>query len=226
MGQSSSEFLKKGGLMRRVFILALYILLIIPVVSYAQKQVSTQSGKLYGDRLTYDMKTKLLKVEGNVRVELKDGPKIWGNSLDFNQDKQTMVIPGAVRVEMEKVKITGVDMQAELNNNRIILNKNVKILTLDDKGKVTATINCSKLDYNTNTKEAKVEQVNLEQEATKATADSGTFLLDKNQFKLIGNVVILREDLTLKSTEAILNTDTQVLEATGAVDVEFQVKQQ
>ena len=212
--------------MRRVFILALCILLIIPVVSYAQKQVSTQSGKLYGDRLTYDMKTKLLKVEGNVRVELKDGPKIWGNSLDFNQDKQTMVIPGAVRVEMEKVKITGVDMQAELNNNRIILNKNVKILTLDDKGKVTATINCSKLDYNTNTKEAKVEQVNLEQEATKATADSGTFLLDKNQFKLIGNVVILREDLTLKSTEAILNTDTQVLEATGAVDVEFQVKQQ
>jgi len=212
--------------MRKVLILTLCILLVIPTVSYAQKQVSTQSGKLYGDKLHYDMKTKLLKVEGNVRVELKDGPKIWGSSIDFNQDKQIMVIPGAVRVEMEKVKITGVDMQAELNNNRIILNKDVKILTLDDKGKVTATINCSKLDYNTNTKEAKVEQVNLEQEATKATADSGIFLLDKNQFKLTGNVVILREDLTLKSTEAILNTETQVLEATGAVDVEFQVKQQ
>jgi lipopolysaccharide assembly outer membrane protein LptD (OstA) len=193
---------------------------------YGQKQISTQSGKLYGDKLVYDMKTKLLKVEGNVRVELKDGPKIWGNSLDFSQDKQTMVMPGPVRVEMEKVKITGTDMQADLNNNRIILNKDVKILTLDDKGKTTATINCSKLDYNTNTKEAKVEQVSLEQEGTKATADSGTFLLDKNQFRLTGNVVILREDLTLKSTDAVLNTDTQVLEATGSVDVEFQVKQQ
>jgi len=212
--------------MRKIFILTLCLLFIIPVMLYGQKQISTQSGKLYGDKLVYDMKTKLLKVEGNVRVELKDGPKIWGNSLDFSQDKQTMVMPGPVRVEMEKVKITGTDMQADLNNNRIILNKDVKILTLDDKGKTTATINCSKLDYNTNTKEAKVEQVSLEQEGTKATADSGTFLLDKNQFRLTGNVVILREDLTLKSTDAVLNTDTQVLEATGSVDVEFQVKQQ
>ncbi|MGB9683134.1 MAG: LptA/OstA family protein [bacterium] len=212
--------------MRKTLILTLLLLFIVPIILYGQKQVSTQSGKLYGDKLVYDMKTKLLKVEGNVRVELKDGPRIWGNSLDFSQDKQTMVMPGPVRIEIEKIKITGVDMQADLNNNRILLNKDVKILTLDDKGKTTATINCSKLDYNTSTKEARVEQVSLEQEGTKATADSGTFLLDKNQFKLTGNVVILREDLTLKSTDAVLDTDTQVLEATGSVDVEFQVKQQ
>lgn len=213
--------------MRRLFVLILCLMLIIPTGIYAQKQeTTTQGGKLYGDKFVYDMKTKILKVEGNVRVELKDGPKIWGDRLEFNQDKQSMVIPGSVRVEMEKVKITGTDMDADLNNNRILLKKDVKILTLDEKGNVSATVNCSKLDYNTNTKEAKVEQVSLEQEGTKATANSGIFLLNKDEFRLVGNVIILREDLTLKSNEAILNTKDQVLEAVGSVEAEFQVKQQ
>jgi lipopolysaccharide assembly outer membrane protein LptD (OstA) len=167
-----------------------------------------------------------LKVEGNVRVELKDGPKISGNKLEFNQDKQLMVMPGVINLEMEGVKITGTDMDADLNNNRILLKKDVKILTLDEQGKTSATINCSKLDYNTNTKEAKVEQVSLVQDGTNATANSGVFFLDKNEFRLTGNVVILREDLTLKSSEAVLNTKSQVLEAVGSVEAEFQVKQQ
>jgi lipopolysaccharide assembly outer membrane protein LptD (OstA) len=170
------------------------------------------------------MKSKLLRVEGNVRVELKDGPKIWGNKLDFDQDKQIMVVPGAVRVEMEKLKITGTDMEAALNNNKIVIKKDVKILSLDEKGNVSATITCSKLDYNTNTKEAKVEQVTVEQEGTKASANSGIFLIDKEEFRLTGNVIISREDITLKSSEAVLNTKTQVLEATGSVEAEFQVK--
>ncbi|HON73203.1 MAG TPA: LPS export ABC transporter periplasmic protein LptC, partial [bacterium] len=198
-----------------------------PTFIYAQKQeATTQGGKLYGDKFIYDMKTKLLKVEGNVRVELKDGPKISGNKLEFNQDKQLMVMPGVINLEMEGVKITGTDMDADLNNNRILLKKDVKILTLDEQGKTSATINCSKLDYNTNTKEAKVEQVSLAQDGTNATANSGIFLLDKDEFRLTGNVVILREDLTLKSNEAVLNTKSQVLEATGSVEAEFQVKQQ
>jgi lipopolysaccharide assembly outer membrane protein LptD (OstA) len=203
------------------------LILIAPTFIYAQKQeASTQGGKLYGDKFIYDMKTKLLKVEGNVRVELKDGPKISGNKLEFNQDKQLMVMPGVINLEMEGVKITGTDMDADLNNNRILLKKDVKILTLDEQGKTSATINCSKLDYNTNTKEAKVEQVSLVQDGTNATANSGVFLLDKNEFRLTGNVVILREDLTLKSSEAVLNTKSQVLEAVGSVEAEFQVKQQ
>jgi lipopolysaccharide assembly outer membrane protein LptD (OstA) len=203
------------------------LILIAPTFIYAQKQeASTQGGKLYGDKFIYDMKTKLLKVEGNVRVELKDGPKISGNKLEFNQDKQLMVMPGVINLEMEGVKITGTDMDADLNNNRILLKKDVKILTLDEQGKTSATINCSKLDYNTNTKEAKVEQVSLVQDGTNATANSGVFFLDKNEFRLTGNVVILREDLTLKSSEAVLNTKSQVLEAVGSVEAEFQVKQQ
>ncbi|HHV80873.1 MAG TPA: LPS export ABC transporter periplasmic protein LptC [bacterium] len=213
--------------MRRLFIFTLCLILIAPTFIYAQKQeASTQGGKLYGDKFIYDMKTKLLKVEGNVRVELKDGPKISGNKLEFNQDKQLMVMPGVINLEMEGVKITGTDMDADLNNNRILLKKDVKILTLDEQGKTSATINCSKLDYNTNTKEAKVEQVSLVQDGTNATANSGVFLLDKNEFRLTGNVVILREDLTLKSSEAVLNTKSQVLEAVGSVEAEFQVKQQ
>lgn len=210
-----------------VLVLILCLVLVVPIVSYAQKQeTTTQSGKLYGDKFIYDMKTKILKVEGNVRVELKDGPKIWGSKLEFNQDKQSMVIPGSVKVEMEKVKITGTDMDADLNNNRIILKKDVKIVTMDEKGNTSATINCDKLDYNTRNKEAKVEKVTLEQEGTKANADSGIFLLDKEEFRLIGNVVIVREDLILKSSEAILNTKDQVLEAIGSVEAEFEVKQQ
>ncbi|HPC78561.1 MAG TPA: LPS export ABC transporter periplasmic protein LptC [bacterium] len=213
--------------MRRLFIFTLCLILIAPTFIYAQKQeASTQGGKLYGDKFIYDMKTKLLKVEGNVRVELKDGPKISGNKLEFNQDKQLMVMPGVINLEMEGVKITGTDMDADLNNNRILLKKDVKILTLDEQGKTSATINCSKLDYNTNTKEAKVEQVSLVQDGTNATANSGVFFLDKNEFRLTGNVVILREDLTLKSSEAVLNTKSQVLEAVGSVEAEFQVKQQ
>ncbi|MGC8971968.1 MAG: LptA/OstA family protein [bacterium] len=212
--------------MRKLVILALCLLLLVPTIIYAQKQqTTTQSGKLYGDKFIYDMKTKMLKVEGNVRVELKDGPKIWGSKLDFDQDKQIMVIPGSVRVEMEKLKITGTDMEAALNNNRIVIKKDVKILSLDEKGNVSATINCSKLDYNTNTKEAKVEQVTVEQEGTKASANSGIFLIDKEEFRLTGNVIITREDITLKSNEAVLNTKTQVLEATGAVEAEFKVKE-
>lgn len=212
--------------MRKLLILMLCLIMLTPTIIYAQKQqTTTQSGKLYGDRFIYDMKTKLLKVEGNVRVELKDGPKIWGNKLDFDQDKQIMVIPGVVRVEMERLKITGTDMEALLNNNRIVIKKDVKILSLDEKGNVSATVNCSKLDYNTNTKEAKVEQVTVEQEGTKATANSGIFLIDKDEFRLVGNVVILREDITLKSNEAILNTKNQVLEAIGSVEAEFQVKE-
>ncbi|HOK30389.1 MAG TPA: LPS export ABC transporter periplasmic protein LptC [bacterium] len=213
--------------MRRLFIFTLCLILTAPTFIYAQKQeASTQGGKLYGDKFIYDMKTKLLKVEGNVRVELKDGPKISGNKLEFNQDKQLMVMPGVINLEMEGVKITGTDMDADLNNNRILLKKDVKILTLDEQGKTSATINCSKLDYNTNTKEAKVEQVSLVQDGTNATANSGVFFLDKNEFRLTGNVVILREDLTLKSSEAVLNTKSQVLEAVGSVEAEFQVKQQ
>lgn len=213
--------------MRRLFIFTLCLILTAPTFIYAQKQeASTQGGKLYGDKFIYDMKTKLLKVEGNVRVELKDGPKISGNKLEFNQDKQLMVMPGAINLEMEGVNITGTDMDADLNNNRILLKKDVKILTLDEQGKTSATINCSKLDYNTNTKEAKVEQVSLVQDGTNATANSGVFFLDKNEFRLTGNVVILREDLTLKSSEAVLNTKSQVLEAVGSVEAEFQVKQQ
>ncbi|MBC7319253.1 LPS export ABC transporter periplasmic protein LptC [bacterium] len=212
--------------MRKLLILMLCLIMLTPTIIYAQKQqTTTQSGKLYGDRFIYDMKTKLLKVEGNVRVELKDGPKIWGNKLDFDQDKQIMVIPGVVRVEMERLKITGTDMEALLNNNRIVIKKDVKILSLDEKGNVSATVNCSKLDYNTNIKEAKVEQVTVEQEGTKATANSGIFLIDKDEFRLVGNVVILREDITLKSNEAILNTKNQVLEAIGSVEAEFQVKE-
>ncbi len=212
--------------MRKLLILTLCLMLFIPTVIYAQKQqTTTQSGKLYGDKFIYDMKSKLLKVEGNVRVELKDGPKIWGNKLDFDQDKQIMIVPGVVRVEMEKLKITGTDMEAELNNNRIVIKKDVKILSLDEKGNISATITCSKLDYNTNTKEAKVEQVTVEQEGTKASANSGIFLIDKEEFRLTGNVIISREDITLKSNEAVLNTKTQVLEATGSVEAEFQVKE-
>ena len=213
--------------MRRLFIFTLCLILTAPTFIYAQKQeASTQGGKLYGDKFIYDMKTKLLKVEGNVRVELKDGPKISGNKLEFNQDKQLMVMPGVINLEMEGVKITGTDMDADLNNNRILLKKDVKILTLDEQGKTSATINCNKLDYSTSTKEAKVEQVSLVQDGTNATANSGIFLLDKDEFRLTGNVVILREDLTLKSNEAVLNTKSQVLEATGSVEAEFQVKQQ
>lgn len=212
--------------MHKLIVLTLCLLLIVPTVIYAQKQqATTQSGKLYGDKFVYDMKSKMLKVEGNVRVELKDGPKIWGSKLDFDQDKQIMVIPGSVRVEMEKLKITGTDMEAALNNNRIVIKKDVKILSLDEKGNVSATINCSKLDYNTNTKEAKVEQVTVEQEGTKASANSGIFLIDKEEFRLTGNVVITREDIILKSNEAVLNTKTQILEATGAVEAEFKVKE-
>lgn len=212
--------------MRKLLVLILCLMMLTPTMTYAQKQqTTTQSGKLYGDRFIYDMKTKLLKVEGNVRVELKDGPKIWGSRLEFDQDKQTMVVPGAVRVEMERLRITGTDMEAALNNNRIVIKKDVKILSLDEKGNVSATVNCSKLDYNTNTKEAKVEQVTVEQEGTKATANSGIFLIDKDEFRLTGNVVILREDITLKSNEAILNTKSQVLEAIGSVEAEFQVKE-
>ncbi len=212
--------------MRKLLILGLCLLIFIPTVIYAQKQqTTTQSGKLYGDKFIYDMKTKLLKVEGNVRIELKDGPKIWGSRLDFDQDKQTMVIPGAVRVEMEKLKITGMDLEAALKNNRIVIKKDVKILSLDEKGNVSATVNCNKLDYNTNTKEARVEQVTVEQEGTKATANSGIFLIDKDEFRLTGNVVIAREDITLKSNEAILNTKNQTLEAIGSVEAEFQVKE-
>jgi len=203
------------------------LILIAPTFIYAQKQeATTQGGKLYGDKFVYDMKTKLLKVEGNVRVELKDGPKIFGSKLEFNQDKQLMVMPGVINLEMEGVKITGTDMDADLNNNRILLKKDVKILTLDEQGNTSATINCNKLDYSTSTKEAKVEQVSLVQDGTNATANSGIFLLDKDEFRLTGNVVILREDLTLKSNEAVLNTKSQVLEATGSVEAEFQVKQQ
>ncbi|HRU32931.1 MAG TPA: LptA/OstA family protein, partial [bacterium] len=85
--------------MRRLFIFTLCLILIAPTFIYAQKQeASTQGGKLYGDKFIYDMKTKLLKVEGNVRVELKDGPKISGNKLEFNQDKQLMVMPGAINL--------------------------------------------------------------------------------------------------------------------------------
>lgn len=212
--------------MHKLIVLILCLLLIVPTVIYAQKQqTTTQSGKLYGDKFIYDMKTKMLKVEGNVRVELKDGPKIWGSRLDFDQDKQIMVIPGSVRVEMERLKITGTDMEAALNNNSIVIKKDVKILSLDEKGNVSATINCSKLDYNTNTKEAKVDQVTVEQEGTKASASSGIFLIDKEEFRLSGNVVITREDIILKSNEAVLNTKTQVLEATGAVEAEFKVKE-
>ncbi|MCX7795209.1 MAG: LPS export ABC transporter periplasmic protein LptC [bacterium] len=212
--------------MRKLLILVLCLLMFTPTIIYAQRQqTTTQSGKLYGDKFVYDMKTKLLKVEGNVRVELKDGPKIWGSRLDFDQDKQTMVVPGAVRVEMERLRITGTDMEAALKNNRIVIKKDVKILSLDEKGNVSATVNCSRLDYNTNTKEAKVEQVTVEQEGTKATANSGIFLIDKDEFRLSGSVVITREDITLKSNEAILNTKNQVLEAIGSVEAEFQVKE-
>lgn len=212
--------------MRKLLILVLCLLIFTPTIIYAQRQeTTTQSGKLYGDKFTYDMKTKLLKVEGNVRVELKDGPKIWGSRLDFDQDKQTMVIPGAVRVEMERLRITGTDMEAALKNNRILIKKDVKILSLDEKGNVSATVNCSRLDYNTNTKEARVEQVTVEQEGTKATANSGIFLIDKEEFRLTGSVVITREDITLKSNEAILNIKNQILEAIGSVEAEFQVKE-
>ncbi|HHY98805.1 MAG TPA: LPS export ABC transporter periplasmic protein LptC [Firmicutes bacterium] len=174
-------------------------------------------------KIRYDLAGKVFVAEGNVRI-IQDDTTIKCQRAEITTDKKVATITGAVELSQPNVLLKSDTLVVYFNEKRVIAQGNVTLVKSDEN----VTLKANRLEYWTQKKQCVAEgNVFVTRKDTKAWGDKATYSEKEKLLILTGTVKAESpEKERLNSKELKVYTDKDLIEASGGVDIEFDVKEE
>ena len=219
--------------MKKNFLILIFIILYIFGHSVFSNPVNTESSpiRMNADKLIYDDKTMLARLEGNVKITYEDAVMTSKNAL-FKGKERTGYFTGNVKIVKEGSILTGDKMSVFYNEKRALLSGNVRAVTnkiaeKDSKGEPTI-LECKNAEFFWNENEifAK-ENLKVTKGNKRAFADLGHYSQKTQTVVLTGNVRFEQgKNNWMTAPEAIFDMKEEIFLAKGGVTAEIEINKE